>query len=62
MKSYLVKAGHTSYVSYETIVKANNEKDAIKKAVKLPIEKWKNFEQENGGDFAIDDVWEDDDE
>ena len=31
MKNYLVKAGHTTYVSYETIVKANNEKDAIKK-------------------------------
>ena len=59
MKNYLVKAGHTTYVSYETIVKANNEKDAIKKAEKLPIEKWKNFENENAGDFAIDDVWED---
>jgi len=59
MKNYLVKAGHTTYVSYETIVKASNEKDAIKKAGKLPIEKWKNFEKENAGDFAIDDVWED---
>ena len=59
MKNYLVKAGHTTYVSYETIVKANSEKDAIKKAEKLPIEKWENFEKENAGDFAIDDVWED---
>jgi len=59
MKNYLVKAGHTTYVSYETIVKANNKKDAIKKAEKLPIEKWKNFEKESAGDFAIDDVWED---
>jgi len=33
--------------------------DAIKKAEKLPIEKWENFEKENAGDFAIDDVWED---
>ena len=40
----------------------SEEKDAIKKAEKLPIEKWKNFEQENGGDFAIDDIWEDDNE
>ena len=62
MKSYLVKAGHTSYVSYETIVKANNEKDAIKKAEKLPLEKWDDLQQTGGGDFEIDDVWEDDDE
>ena len=59
MKNYLVKAGHTTYVSYETIVKANNEKDAVKKAEKLPIEKWENFEEENGGDFVIDSVLED---
>ena len=59
MKNYLVKAGHTTYVSYETIVKANNQKDAIEKANKLPIEKWENFEEENGGDFAIDSVLED---
>ena len=59
MKSYLVKGGHTSYVSYETIVKADNRIDAIKKAEKLPIEKWENFEEENGGDFVIDSVLED---
>ena len=59
MKNYLIKAGHTTYVSYETIVKANNQKDAVKKAEKLPIEKWENFEEENGGDFVIDSVLED---
>ena len=58
MKNYLVKAGHTTYVSYETIVKANNQKDAIKKAEKLPIEKCENFEKENAGDFAIEEIEE----
>ena len=60
MKNYLVKAGHTTYVSYETIVKANNEKDAIKKAEKLPIEKWDELQNSNDDSgFVIDDVWED---
>ena len=62
MKRYIVRGGYTIYEMYEISVEANNEKDAIKKAEKLPIEKWKNFEQENGGDFAIDDIWEDDNE
>ena len=62
MKKYIVKGGHTTYVSYETLVKANNKIDASRKAEKLPIEKWENFEEENGGDFAIDSVLEDDDE
>ena len=62
MKRYIVRGGHTIYETYETSVEANNEKEAVSKAEKLPIEKWKNFEQENGGDFAIDDIWEDDNE
>ena len=62
MKSYLVKAGHTSYVSYETIVKANNEEEAVSKADKIPLEKWDDLQQTVGGDFTIEDVWEDDDE
>ena len=59
MKKYKVIGGFTVYEQYQINVQAKDSKDAIKKAEKLPIEKWENFEKENAGDFAIDDVWED---
>ena len=62
MKRYIVRGGHTIYETYETSVEANNEKEAVSKAEKLPLEKWADLQQTGGGDFEIDDVWEDDDE
>ena len=62
MKKYIVRGGHTIYETYETIVEANNEKEAVSKAEKLPLKEWDDLQQTGGGDFEIDDVWETDDE
>ena len=50
------------YETYETSIEANNEKEAVSKAEKLPLEKWDDLQQTGGGDFEIDDVWEDDED
>ena len=62
MKRYIVRGGHTIYETYETVVEADNRLDAIKKAEELPLEKWDDLQQTGGGDFEIDDAWEDDED
>ena len=44
---------HTIECDFDPRIQCNNS------AEKLPIEKWENFEEENGGDFVIDSVLED---
>ena len=61
MKRYMVRGGHTIYEMYEVSVEANNEEEAVSKADKIPLEEWYDL-QKTGNDFAIEDVWEDDDE
>ena len=62
MKRYIVRGGYTIYEMYEVSVEANNEEEAVSKADKIPLEKWDDLQQTGGGDFTIEDVWEDDDE
>ena len=62
MKRYMVRGGHTIYEIYEVSVEANNKEEAVSKADKIPLEKWDDLQQTGGGDFTIEDVWEDDDE
>ena len=60
MKNYKVIGGYTVYEQYEINVQAKNSKDAIKKAEKIPVEKWDELQNSNDGSgFVIDDVWED---
>mgnify|MGYP003120043285 FL=1 len=60
MKNYKVIGGYTVYEQYEINVQAENSKDAIKKAKKIPVEKWDELQNSNDGSgFVIDDVWED---
>ena len=60
MKNYKVIGGYTVYEQYEINVQAKNSKDAIKKAEKIPVEKWDELQNSNDGNgFVIDDVWED---
>ncbi len=40
MKNYKVIGGYTVYEQYEINVQAKDSKDAIKKAEKIPVEKW----------------------
>ena len=60
MKTYEITISLRTY--QKAYFKANNEKEAVSKAEKLPLEKWDDLQQTGGGDFEIDDVWEDDDE
>ena len=59
MKTYKVIGGYTVYEQYEINVQAKDDKDAIKKAEKIPVEKWDELQNSNDGGFVIDDVWED---
>ena len=60
MKNYKVIGGYTVYEQYEINVQAENSKDAIKKAEKIPVEKWDELQNSNDDNgFVIDDVWED---
>ena len=60
MKNYKVIGGYTVYEQYEINVQAKDSKDAIKKAEKIPVEKWDELQNSNDGSgFTIDDVWED---
>ena len=40
MKTYKVIGGYTVYEQYEINVQAKDDKEAIKKAEKIPVEKW----------------------
>ena len=60
MKNYKVIGGYTVYEQYEINVQAKDSKDAIKKAEKIPVEKWSELQNSNDDSgFVIDDVWED---
>jgi len=60
VKNYKVIGGYTVYEQYEINVQAKDSKDAIKKAEKIPVEKWDELQNSNDGSgFVIDDVWED---
>ena len=60
MKTYKVIGGYTVYEQYEINVQAKDDKEAIKKAEKIPVEKWDELQNSNDGSgFVIDDVWED---
>ena len=60
MKNYKVIGGYTVYEQYEINVQAKNSKDAIKRAEKIPVEKWDELQNSNDDSgFVIDDVWED---
>tara|TARA_Y100000401_G_scaffold104157_1_gene95741 strand:- start:386 stop:571 length:186 start_codon:yes stop_codon:yes gene_type:complete len=60
MKNYKVIGGYTVYEQYEINVQAKDSKDAIKKAKKIPVEKWDELQNSNDDSgFVIDDVWED---
>ena len=60
MKNYKVIGGYTVYEQYEINVQAKDDKDAIKKAEKIPVEKWSELQNSNDDSgFVIDDVWED---
>ena len=60
MKTYKVIGGYTVYEQYEINVQAKDTKDAIKKAEKIPVEKWNELQNSNDDSgFVIDDVWED---
>ena len=59
MKNYKVIGGYTVYEQYEINVKAENSKDAIKKAEKIPVEKWDELQNSNDDSgFVIDDELE----
>jgi len=60
MKTYKVIGGYTVYEQYEINVQAKDDKDAIEKAEKIPVEKWSELQNSNDDSgFVIDDVWED---
>ena len=60
MKTYKVIGGYTVYEQYEINVQAKDDKEAIKKAEKIPVEKWDELQNSNDDSgFVIDDVWED---
>ena len=59
MKTYKVIGGYTVYEQYEINVQAKDDKEAIKKAEKIPVEKWSELQSSNENGFIIDDVWED---
>ena len=60
MKTYKVIGGYTVYEQYEINVQAKDDKDAIKKPEKIPVEKWSELQNSNDDSgFVIDDVWED---
>ena len=60
MNTYKVIGGYTVYEQYEINVQAKDDKDAIKKAEKIPVEKWSELQNSNDDSgFVIDDVWED---
>ena len=60
MKKYRVVGGYTVYEQYEINIQAKNHKDAIKKAEKIPVEKWDELQSQNSDcGFTIDDVSED---
>jgi len=60
MKKYRVVGGYTVYEQYEINIQAKNHKDAIKKAEKIPVEKWDELQSQNSDcGFTIDDVLED---
>ena len=58
MKTYKVIGGYTVYEQYEINVEAKDDKEAIAKAEKIPVEKWNELQNSNDGGFIIDDVWE----
>jgi len=60
MKTYKVIGGYTVYEQYEINVEAKDDKEAIAKAEKIPVEKWDELQNSNDGGFIIDDVWEED--
>ena len=60
MKTYKVIGGYTVYEQYEINVEAKDDKEAIAKAEKIPVEKWNELQNSNDDSgFVIDDVWED---
>jgi hypothetical protein len=60
VKTYKVIGGYTVYEQYEINVQAKDDKEAIKKAEKIPVEKWSELQNSNDDSgFVIDDVWED---
>jgi len=60
MKTYKVIVVFTVYEQYQINVQAKDSKDAIKKAEKIPVEKWSELQNSNDDSgFVIDDVWED---
>ena len=60
MKNYKVIGGYTVYEQYEINVQAKDDKEAIKKAEKIPVKKWSELQNSNDDSgFVIDDVWED---
>ena len=61
MKTYKVIGGYTVYEQYEINVEAKDDKEAIAKAEKIPVEKWDELQSQNSDcGFTIDDVWEED--
>jgi|ETNmetMinimDraft_9_1059917.scaffolds.fasta_scaffold281125_2 hypothetical protein len=61
MKTFRVEGGYTVHESYETYIKANNQKEAEEKALKKPVENWDELQSFNDGGFIVDSVeeWED---
>ena len=60
MKTYKVIGGFTVYEQYQINVQAKDYKDAIKKAEKIGISHWDEYQNSNDDSgFVIDDVWED---
>jgi|TARA_R100000750_G_scaffold43881_1_gene29290 hypothetical protein len=60
MKLYRVEGGYTVQESYETYVRAENEKDAKEKASRRPVKDWDELQSFNDTGFIIDrvDEWE----
>ena len=56
MKKYKITAGETIYHTYETIVEAENKKQAEQIASGMHPEDYKDFNEESAGDFEIDTV------
>ena len=47
MKTYKVIGGYTVYEQYEINVEAKDNKEAIAKAEKIPVEKWDELQSQN---------------
>ena len=58
MKTYKVIGGYTVYEQYEINVQAKDDKDAIKKAEKIPVEKWSELQNSNEGGFVIHSIFQ----